>query len=161
MLAVSCGGGDDRVASFAALLNSTGQLVDHLKLNSIHSRNPQLRAGDITKLREFVQRYDTPDVVAISGWSLETRNLFDTVRQALPDIDVIYARDDVARIYQHSERGKTEFPAFSPILKYCICLGRCLQEPLAEYSTLFNPKQEALFVRLHPLQNYVRPKSEV
>jgi transcription elongation factor SPT6 len=161
VLTISCGGGEDQMASFAVLVSSSGQLVDHLKLNSIHSRNPQLRAADVTKLRDFVKRYDAPDIVAVSGWSLTTRGLYETVRQALPDVDVIYARDDAARIYQHSDRAKSEFPAFSPILKYCISLARCLQEPITEYASLFNTNQEAVFLRVHPLQNYVCEDDEL
>ncbi|KAJ3551001.1 hypothetical protein NMY22_g91 [Coprinellus aureogranulatus] len=52
------------------------------------------------------------------------------------DTPVIYVRDEVARIYQHSSRGETEFPSMPPIANYCVGLAWYLQSPLNEYAAL-------------------------
>ena len=52
------------------------------------------------------------------------------------DTPVIYVRDEVARIYQHSKRGEDEFAALPAIARYCVGLARYVQSPLNEYAAL-------------------------
>ena len=55
-------------------------------------------------------------------------------------------------------RAKREFPDFPPLLRYAVSLGRRLQDPLLEVAGvgLAGPADLA-FLRLHPLQDMVRP----
>jgi transcription elongation factor SPT6 len=52
------------------------------------------------------------------------------------DIPLIYIRDDVARLYQHSKRAAEEFSTFSLTAKYCVGLARYAQNPLNEFAAL-------------------------
>ena len=44
--------------------------------------------------------------------------------------------DEVARLYHTSARAAAEFPKYPALTRYCIALGRYLQNPLAEYASL-------------------------
>ena len=144
----------------------------------------------VTKHRRQVKRL--VDIVAVSGWGVPTRALYEDVRRVIEDVHyklckdyqaeypateelsatsehvelkkptdiiykprVVYGRDDVARLYQTSKRSSQEFPLFPPLLKYAICVARCIQEPLFEYSALFNTEKEVLYMPLHPQQELV------
>jgi transcription elongation factor SPT6 len=49
---------------------------------------------------------------------------------------VVYVRDDIARLYQHSQRANEEFSTHSLITKYCVGLARYVQSPLNEAAAL-------------------------
>lgn len=64
--------------------------------------------------------------------------------------------DDVALIYRHSPRAKKQFPELQPGAAAAICLGRYVQEPLAEFCNMFWSADatdvfgyELLFLDLH------------
>ncbi len=162
VFAISCGGGEFQNASFGVLLNASSEVVDFIKLNSIHGRDREAKDADISKLVDFLLQYEPPDVVTVAGWALSSRYLMDSVRQAVNSAfgedqgpSVIFVNDDLARIYQNSKRAAEEFPSYPPLLKYCISLARCVQEPLFEYASLFNSGKEILYLKFHPLQDQV------
>jgi transcription elongation factor SPT6 len=156
--------GDLKQPSFGVLLDAQGMVVDHIKLNHLHGRNRDAKKEDHTKLLEFLGKQAPPDVVAVSGWSVTTKNLMSDVREIIDNfnrqestnIPVILARDEVARIYQTSKRSIEEFPSFGELLKYTISVGRCLQDPLYEYASMFNHGREILLMSHHSLQHFVR-----
>mgnify|MGYP002400249757 FL=1 len=111
---------------------------ENTKLDNLH---------DAELLDEFydILRRRKPDVIAIGGFSMTTLKLAHRIKEVLKgsddnsqsfDIPVVYVRDEVARIYQHSKRANDEFPSLSPIAKYCVGLGRYIQSPLNEYAAL-------------------------
>lgn len=51
-------------------------------------------------------------------------------------LPVIYVPDAAARLYQHSERAKKEFPAMPQNARYCVGLGRYVQSPIHEYCAM-------------------------
>jgi transcription elongation factor SPT6 len=94
-----------------------------------------------------------PDVIVIGGFSMTTLKLTHRIKEILKggeipvqrglpvngqafDIPVIYVFDDVARIYQHSNRAVGEFSAIPPMGKYCVGLARYAQSPLNEFAAL-------------------------
>lgn len=93
-----------------------------------------------------------PDVIVIGGFTMTTSKLSYRLKEVLrqgpqyneenptPDPDfqipVVYVRDEVARMYQHSERASKEFVGFSDVQKYCVGLARYTQNPLNEYAAL-------------------------
>ncbi|THC90801.1 hypothetical protein EYZ11_009737 [Aspergillus tanneri] len=109
---------------------------------------------DVAALEELVSRR-RPDVIGVSGMSPETRRLYkllidvvdkkdlrsapytderdDEIRDRL---EVITVNDEVARLYQHSERAKKDHPSFAPLSHYCVALAKYLQSPLKEYASL-------------------------
>ncbi|KAH7107505.1 SH2 domain-containing protein [Auriculariales sp. MPI-PUGE-AT-0066] len=54
----------------------------------------------------------------------------------LAKIPVNYVKDDVARIYQSSQRAAEEFSALSSLARYCVGLARYAQSPLLEHCAL-------------------------
>ena len=123
---------------------------------------------DVAAFVELVQRRH-PDVIGVSGFTAETRKLFrqlediierkdlrtaefddengDTISDRL---EVVMINDEVARLYQTSERANMEHPGFAPLTKYCVALANYLQNPMKEYASLgrdiisivFNPDQQ-------------------
>lgn len=124
--------------------------------------------GDFLKLVKSRQ----PDVIVVNGFSprtaLLTEQLREIARQAHEEIvqeeelegraieqaqiDVISCYDDIARIYQHSQRGKEEYPGLSTLGRYCLALARYVQDPTQEFAALgeditainFDPHQRLL-----------------
>lgn len=156
--AISCGDGNSGTATFAVFVDNNGEVVDHLKLNFINSRQAEDKRNDCDKLTEFIRGSEV-DMVVVAGWTMQTRHMFDTVREcamsALGNIPVVFGNDDVARIFRNSKRGQEDFPNFSPLLKYCISVARTAQEPLFEYAHLFNTQRDILYLKMHPLQEMV------
>ncbi|CAM9740140.1 unnamed protein product, partial [Phaeothamnion confervicola] len=77
---------------------------------------------------------------------------------------MVFARDDAARIFSMSTRGKNEFPDYHANLRLAVGLARYVQDPLTELAgmwTTMDPSGgfggEMLFLQLHPLQAEVGP----
>ena len=109
---------------------------------------------DVQAFVELVERRK-PDVIGVSGFSAETRKLYKQIddiveRKELRGADyedeegndrsdkleVVIVNDEVARLYQTSERANMEHPGFAPLTKYCVALAKYLQNPLKEYASL-------------------------
>ncbi|KAL3446764.1 transcription elongation factor spt6 [Aspergillus insuetus] len=109
---------------------------------------------DVGALVELVARR-RPDVIGVSGMSPETRRLYklltdivetknlrgatytdDRDDEVSDRLEVVTVNDEVARLYQHSERAKKDHPSFAPLTHYCVALAKYLQSPLKEYASL-------------------------
>lgn len=125
-------------------LDEMGRMREHTKIDNLHDGEMLDEFFDLLKRRK-------PDVIAIGGFSMATMKLEDRVKEILRgpsaaeegwgnqqafDIPVVFVKDDVARIYQHSKRSVDEFPSIPPIAKYCVGLARYLQSPLNEFAAL-------------------------
>jgi transcription elongation factor SPT6 len=94
-------------------------------------------------------------VIGISGFSPEVRKLQTNVNTIVRErnlrgaafdddddyerselLEVIIVNDDIARLYQNSERAKVDHPSFAPLMNYCVALAKYLQDPLLEYAAL-------------------------
>ncbi|EJD52929.1 hypothetical protein AURDEDRAFT_110772 [Auricularia subglabra TFB-10046 SS5] len=74
-----------------------------------------------------------------SGWDGDEGRDRDRDRSEdawLARIPVVYVKDEVARLYQHSARATDEFSDLSTMAKYCVGLARFAQSPLIEYAAL-------------------------
>ncbi|KAI9064455.1 transcription elongation factor Spt6 [Trametes sanguinea] len=143
VMAMSWGKGDQHKDPIAIVfMDEAGRLREHTKLDNLVNTENQDEFLDMVKRRR-------PEVIAIGGFSIATTKLSRRVKELLdgaknsgdrseevPDIPVIYVHDEVARIYQHSQRANEEFSALTPIGKYCIGLARYVQSPLNEYAAL-------------------------
>lgn len=152
VLAISWGKGDpQKDAITMAMLDDMGRLREQVKVDNLFDQDYRDEFTDLLKRRR-------PDVIVIGGFSMATSKLSarvkaivrgnpeeDTTADYRPpetandqafDIPIIYVRDEVARIYQHSKRATDEFNALSPIVKYCVGLARYTQNPLNEYAAL-------------------------
>ena len=72
-------------------------------------------------------------------------------------------KDDISEIFKLSSRASKMFPNFQQNVCASICLGRFVQEPLAEFCNLWTSANaagvfgyEALFLKLHPLLNLTK-----
>ena len=72
---------------------------------------------------------------------------------------VLLVTDDIARIFKYSRRCKKMFPDLPSEVASSICLGRYVQEPLAEYCAMWgsadpmgNFGYELLFLDIHPMK---------
>lgn len=71
------------------------------------------------------------------GWGANPAVPEDRERElAEATLPVIFVPDAVARLYQHSERAKKEFPAMPQNARYCVGLGRYVQSPIHEYCAM-------------------------
>ena len=157
VLAMSWGKGDPQKDVITLVfLDEAGRLREHLKIDNLVDAETRLEFCDVLRRRR-------PDVIAIGGLSMATTKLVQQIKElfskppvpppengvdtaqvatgeapnAIPlNIPIVYIRDDVARLYQHSKRAAEEFTAFSLTAKYCVGLARYAQNPLIEFAAL-------------------------
>lgn len=158
VLCLSHGSGQKNDAIMWAYIENDGRVLENGKFVDFKLGQPErgfLDGKDIAVFVEVCNRRK-PDVIGISGFSAETRKLYKDVQEIIskhnikgpqyddPDegtdksdaLEVILVNDEVARLYYKSPRAEEEFPKYPPLTRYCISLGRYLQNPLAEYASL-------------------------
>lgn len=158
VLCLSNGQGQRGDAVIWAYVENDGRVLEQGKLVEMRLGNPERgfpEGQDVSKLVDVIQRR-RPDVIGISGFTVETRRLYKDVQEIVnsynlsgptyedestgaertEQLEVIMVNDEVARLYHTSPRSTVEFPKYSALTKYCIALGRYLQNPLAEYASL-------------------------
>ena len=168
---MSWGDGSRTGSTYGALLGIHGELIDHIKLDRLQDNSPEARNADLDSLKKFLTAYG-PDTVVIGGFTSNTKTkLLADVKKLVQEgnedkawrktkygqIDVILIDDDVPRLYMDSKRASKEFDdaSFPSLLKYCISLGRKVQDPTMEYAGLVNTHDDIKLLRLHPLQSLV------
>lgn len=126
--------------------------------------------ADVKRLVELVERRK-PDVLGVSGFSAETRKLFKQIEDIVEakdlrgadyqdedgndrndPIEVVIVNDEVARLYQTSDRANIEHPGFAPLTKYCVALAKYLQSPMKEYASL---GRDIISISFDPNQGYL------
>lgn len=172
VLAFSNGAGSfGREAICWAYLEEDGRVLENGKFTDLSLGDPERGTDDGVDVRAFVELVERrkPDVIGASGFSADTRKLFrqldelverkdlrgaeydDEDGNPLSDkLEVVVVNDEVARLYQTSERANVEHPGFAPLTKYCVGLAKYLQNPMKEYASLgrdivsisFNPNQQ-------------------
>ncbi|KAF8420790.1 SH2 domain-containing protein [Tirmania nivea] len=161
VMTISCGHGEHgKDAIVGIYMDELGRVFEQVKY-------PDLR--DEQSRSEFVEvlRRRKPEVIGVAGFSVATHRLFNDLKKLIDEegitvagendddrhpLEVIYVNDEVARLYQNSDRARLEYPEFPPLARYCIGLARYLQSPLLEYaalgkdivSILFHPAQQLL-----------------
>ncbi|KAL1638478.1 Transcription elongation factor spt6 [Neofusicoccum ribis] len=158
VLALSNGNGiPGRDAVCYAWVDEEGRVLEQGKFNDLRPGNKEKYipdAKDIEDLVEMVQRRK-PDVIGVSGFSVETRKLYKDLQQIVEDhdlrcadyededgnektdrLEVVMVNDEIARLYHTSDRSNLDHPGQPPLVKYCIALARFLQSPLKEYAAL-------------------------
>ncbi|KAB2578802.1 putative transcription elongation factor spt6 protein [Lasiodiplodia theobromae] len=158
VLALSNGNGiPGRDAVCYAWVDEEGRVLEQGKFNDLRPGNKEKYipdAKDIEDLVELIQRR-RPDVIGVSGFSVETRKLYKDLQQIVDDhdlhcadyededgneksdkLEVVMVNDEIARLYHTSDRSNVDHPGQPPLVKYCIALARFLQSPLKEYAAL-------------------------
>jgi transcription elongation factor SPT6 len=154
VLAMSWGNGDaQRDDITLVFLDHEGRLRDQTRIDNLITQTSRDEFYDLLQRRR-------PEVIVVGGFTAATAKLRHGVnhlvnRVALNPalnmgheweepldmresmgIDVIYTPDDVARIFQRSQRAELEFGSLWPLAKYCASLARYVQNPLAEFAAL-------------------------
>lgn len=166
-------GSPGRDAVCFAWVEESGRVLENGKFTDLAmgDRERGIDDGaDVTKVVELVKRRK-PDVIGVSGFSAESRKLYKQLedivekkdlrgseyedeegRDRSDKLEVVIVNDEVARLYQMSDRANREHPGFAPLTKYCIGLAKYLQNPMKEYASLgrditsisFDPSQAYL-----------------
>ncbi|KAJ7172406.1 transcription elongation factor SPT6 [Mycena filopes] len=145
VLACSWGKGDPHKDAISIVfLDSRGRMREQTKLDNLVDTEMRDEFIDLLRRRK-------PDVIGIGGFTMATTKLSARVKEIVASMrldntsaetdqiyntPVIYVRDEVARLYQHSDRANAEFSAHSLITKYCVGLARYVQSPLNEFAAL-------------------------
>ena len=162
-----------------AWVEEDGRVLENGKFTDLHSVEDQEKgvgdSDDVKALIELVERRK-PDVIGVSGFSVETRKLSKQLEE-LVDIknlcsapyegddgemrtdrlDIVIVNDEVARLYQTSTRATLEHPGFAPLTKYCVALAKYLQGPMKEYASL---GKDIISIQFDPAQRYL-PKEKL
>ncbi|KAL4757508.1 chromatin-remodeling histone chaperone SPT6 [Aspergillus foveolatus] len=158
VLALSTGTGIvGRAPIHWAYVEEDGRVLENGKFTdlSLGDKDRGIADGkDLEALVELVNRR-RPDVIGVSGMSPETRRLYkllteivdakdlrgafytdDRDEEVSDRLEVVIVNDEVARLYQNSDRAKKDHPSFAPLTHYCVGLAKYLQSPLKEYASL-------------------------
>ena len=156
-----------------AFVEDDGRVLENGKFSDIVIGDPerQLADGaDVGAFEELVLRRK-PDVIGVSGFSTETRKLYKQIEDIIegkrllgPEyededgnlrndkLDIIMVNDEVARLYQSSERATMEHPGFASLTKYCVALAKYVQSPMKEYASL---GRDIISITFDQAQRYV------
>ncbi|PNS19134.1 hypothetical protein CAC42_1870 [Sphaceloma murrayae] len=173
VLALSNGTGGRGDAICWAYVDENGRVLENGKLTDLKLGNPEkyLPEGkDIAGFVDLVNRRK-PDVIAVSGWSVEARRLYKDLQDIVEQkdlrgtpyeddegheqsekLDIVLTNDEVARLYHTSDRALSEYPTLPPLTRYCIGLARYMQSPLKEYVALGN---DIISISFNPHQGLV------
>jgi transcription elongation factor SPT6 len=150
VLSLSNGNGDMRDAVCWAWVEEDGRVLESGKFNNL-SRDEKSREDFV----ELVQRR-RPDVIGISGFSVETHKLISSIRDLVEErnlrgpefedqqtgedrrelLEVVIVNDEVARLYKDTKRAVLDHPTLPPLGRYCVALAKYLQNPMKEYAAL-------------------------
>lgn len=161
-----------------AALHDDGRVLGNGKFTDLALGDPERSTedgADVQALVDLVHKWEI-EVIGISGFSAETRKLYkmiddiverkelhgnsyddDDGNTRVDKLDVIIVNDEVARLYQTSDRANMEHPGFVPLTKYCVGLAKYLQSPLKEYASL---GRDVISINFDQAQRYV-PQDKV
>ncbi|TKA51660.1 Transcription elongation factor spt6, partial [Cryomyces minteri] len=173
ILALSNGTGNIRDAICWAWVEEDGRVLENGKFTDLRLGNSEKLIPDGRDIAAFVELVERrkPDVIAVSGFSVETRKLYkdlqdiieernlrgasfedDDGREVSAKLEVIIVNDEVARLYHTSERSFVDYPGLAPTTKYCVALAKYLQDPMKEYAAL---GRDIISISFDPSQNLV------
>ncbi|KAI1608646.1 transcription elongation factor SPT6 [Exophiala viscosa] len=172
VLALTNGGGTPgRDHIYWSYVSDDGRVLEHGRFKELGPGDQERNlpdGKDVEALVEVIRRRE-PEVIAVSGFSPDTRKLQSNLSTLIKNhdlrgptytddddrdrsdfLDVILVNDEVARLYHTSDRAKAEHPGLPPLALYCVALAKYLQDPLKEYAAL---GRDLVSVSFHPAQN--------
>nr|XP_023025243.1 transcription elongation factor SPT6 isoform X1 [Leptinotarsa decemlineata]XP_023025244.1 transcription elongation factor SPT6 isoform X2 [Leptinotarsa decemlineata] len=166
---------DYTVSAFACIAAPDGEITDYLRLphmlkrkNSYRNEEKLLKESDLQAVKNFIYT-KKPHVIAIGGESREALMIAEDLRGVInelvesdqfPQIKVEIVDNELAQVYANSNKGQADFRDYPELLRQAVSVARKMQDPLVEYSQLFNADQEILSLRFSPLQESL-PKEEL
>lgn len=172
VLTLSNGGGvPGRDHIYWAYVSDEGRVLEHGRFKELSPGDSDKgfpEGKDVEAFLEVIRRRD-PEVLGVSGWCPDTRKLHANITSLIQShdlrglpytgdddrdrselLEVILINDEVARMYQNSDRAKLDHPGFAPLALYCVALARYMQNPLVEYACL---GRDVVSISLHPAQS--------
>ncbi|KIV96837.1 hypothetical protein PV10_00654 [Exophiala mesophila] len=172
VLTLSNGGGTPgRDYVFWAYVNDDGRVLEHGRYKDLSPGDSEKGIADGKNVAELVEviRRREPEIIGVSGWCPDVRKLHSNIvalvknhdlrgpvytteddRDESDLLEVLIVNDEVARMYQNSDRAKTDHPGFPTLALYCVALARYIQDPLKEYAAV---GRDLVSVNFHPGQN--------
>lgn len=156
-----------------AWVEEDGRVLENGKFIDLSVGDAEKGTDDGADVKAFVELVERrkPDVIGVSGFSAETRKLFKQLEEIVDrknlrgaeyededgsdrsdKLEVVIVNDEVARLYQTSDRANLEHPGFVPLTKYCVALAKYLQNPMKEYASL---GRDIVSISFDPCQGYV------
>ncbi|KAI4150637.1 MAG: hypothetical protein LQ340_003969, partial [Diploschistes diacapsis] len=174
VLAFSNGSGNvGREPTYWVFVEDDGRVLENGNFTELQLGDPDRNTkdgADVGRFCELIARRK-PDVVSVSGFSVDTKRLAHLLEELVfknnlrtadyededgrdvnDKLEVIITNDEVARLYQTSPRADSEYPRFTPLTRYCVALARYLQNPMKEYASLGRDLGSIAF---DPFQSYV------
>ncbi|KRX88353.1 Transcription elongation factor SPT6 [Trichinella pseudospiralis] len=155
---------EPKSASYAALVNADGDVLDHLVLRNFTKRTfarsdneRELKTVDLEEIKIFIEK-KLPIAIAITGDDADLESLVVDLQASgtiSKNIPVEIVDPELARVYAESGPANQEFPTYPVLLRQAISIARRLQDPLIEFSQLVTPDDEILSLKFHPSQNMV------
>ena len=174
VLALSNGtGAFGRDAICWAWVEEDGRVLENGKFVDLALGDPERNTDDGADVKAFIELVERrkPDVIGVSGFSADTRKLYRQIDEIVErkdlrgaeyededgnpmseKLEVVVVNDEVARLYQTSERANVEHPGFAPLTKYCVALAKYLQDPMKEYASL---GRDVVSISFNPNQHYI------
>lgn len=157
--------------SFAVILSSEGQVMDFIRLPNLMLRDQYSTDNRLKKDKDFqtlqtfiVQR--VPDVICIGVESRDAKSLQERLEDMVKQLhnegqfpslveapNVLLVDTELAKVYAQSRKGEGDFRDYPIQLRQAISQARRLQDPLLEFSQLFNYDKDILLIKFHPLQD--------
>nr|OQO25457.1 hypothetical protein B0A51_07842 [Rachicladosporium sp. CCFEE 5018] len=174
VLALSNGAGERVDAICWAYVDETGRVLENGKFGDLRLGNQEKYIPDGKDIAPFVELVERrkPDVIAVSGWSVEAKRLYrdlqdivelhklmstayedpDEDKEVSDPLEVVMINDEVARLYHALPRAAIDHPGVPPLTRYCIALAMYMQNPMKEYAALgdnitsitFDPNQQLI-----------------
>ncbi|KAI4212210.1 MAG: hypothetical protein LQ351_005080 [Letrouitia transgressa] len=174
VLALSNGSGTfGREAVCWAWVEEDGRVLETGKFTDLALGDPERGTEEGADVKAFTDLVDRrkPDVIGVSGFSTDTRKLYKQLEDIVErkdlrgglyededgnersdKLEVIIVNDEVARLYQTSQRATMEHPGLAPLTKYCVGLAKYIQNPMKEYASL---GRDIVSITFDPSQRYL------
>ncbi|KAG0135967.1 putative transcription elongation factor spt6 [Tuber indicum] len=146
-----------RDAIVGVFRDEDGRLLETVKFTDLKDDTSRTNFIEVLNRRK-------PDVIAVAGFSVQTHKLVEEIRGIVEEEDinvvgdevddrspteVMLVNDEVARLYQNSDRAALDHPELPPLSRYCVALAKYVQNPLLEYAAL---GKNIVSIAFHPAQ---------
>lgn len=164
VLSISSGFGDfQKDAVLSTFIDEDYNVLEHIKFDD----DP--KTGEFRKAFVELVNRRKPDVIGISGFNINANRLHGIISEIITEeelkvhpeheneapIPLVWVQDEIARLFQNSDRAISEFPGQPVLGRYCVALARYLQSPLLEYA---NIGHEIVNINFHPNQALLNPQ---
>ncbi|KAI8507404.1 Transcription elongation factor SPT6 [Branchiostoma belcheri] len=157
-------------ASFAAVIDGEGDVVDFLRLahlmkrrNAYREADREHKINDMEAIKRIILN-KKPHVIVIGAENRDAQSVIDDVKlcvkeleeeEQLAPIAVELLDNELSRFIMNSPRAEMEHRDYPPLLRQALSLARRMQDPLIEFSQLCVNNDDLLCLRFHTLQEQV------